>query len=222
MKIGVFDSGVGGKLIAQKIQKEIPSAEVIFKSDPEYFPYGNKTAPVILERTSYFVREFEKLECSIVVIACNSATTNVIRDLRKRFPHIQFVGIEPPVKPIVELTKSGKVAVIGTEATIRSERLVELIKKYSERVKIFSVPCPGLAEHIEKFQLFKTLESGDKPDLLIRKFLDVPIAGGVDVVGIACTHYPYLLSQMKGLYPNVTFYDPADAVVFRVRSQIHL
>ena len=226
MNIGVFDSGAGGKLVAEKIQEALPSANVILKADPEYFPYGNKSPEIILKRIALFTREFQKLGCAIVVIACNTATTNSISDLRKEFPDIQFVGVEPPVKPIVEMTKTGRVAVIGTEATIRSERLARLIKQFSKNVKIDAIACPGLAEFIETFvqpqqQSLRATErslaiSDDSEKQLLKEFLDKPISEGVDVVGIACTHYPYLLSEMKELYPNVTFYDPADAVVRRV------
>lgn len=214
MVIGVFDSGIGGRLIAQKIQKEIPGLKIIFKSDHKYFPYGNKTASVIFERVSQFVNEFQKQGCRIVVIACNTATTNSIEGLRKKFPDIQFVGVEPPVKPIVSLTKTGKTVIIGTTATIKSLRLKKLIEQYAGRSTVLLSACPGLAEYIESREVFDNSYSS----ALLRKFLDKPISSGVDVVGIACTHYSYLLAEMKKLYQHVLFYDPADAVVLRVQE----
>ena len=207
MKIGVFDSGIGGKLIAQKIRCALPQAKIIFKSDPDYFPYGNKTAAIILRRLIHFSRVFTKLGCSLVVIACNTATTNAISELRHQYPYLTFVGIEPPIKPITQLTKTGKIAIIGTSTTIATVRKDALL---------YAIACPGLAEAIE---------TNPQPRLetaqLLHQFLDQPIADGVDVVGVACTHYPYLLSQMRQLYPQVLFYDPADAVVTQVLKLAH-
>lgn len=211
--IGVFDSGIGGKLIAEQIKHALSGAKVIFQSDPEYFPYGNKPPDVISGRLRHFTRLFHTLKCQIVVIACNSATTNSIALLRDEFPDIQFVGVEPPVKPAVALTKSGKVAILGTPATISSRRWSTLQEKFSDRIEVLSIACPGLAEVIEECQ-----QPGAETAELLRRFLDEPISRGVDVVGLACTHYAYLLSQMRRLFPGVMFYDPADAVVRRVKS----
>src|SRR3989338_1417286 len=98
-KIGVFDSGVGGRFIADKL-RELKKAKIVYLSDPEYFPYGDKTEAIIKKRLMHFVKAFKLLRCRIVVIACNSATTNGIAVLREKFPHIVFVGVEPPIKPI--------------------------------------------------------------------------------------------------------------------------
>lgn len=240
--IGVFDSGVGAYLVAEGIRKKIPGARIIVKTDPEYFPYGDKSSDIIQRRLVHFAKEFQKEGCQIVVIACNSATTNGIRELRLQFPDMQFVGIEPPVKPIVSLTKTGNVVVIGTEATMKSDQFKRLIQKYGGGVQVSAIACPGLAELIEG--VIRRSHSGanevsdgisrdpisasrriqddmkQKLELKIRDFLDRPIADGVDVVGIACTHYPYVLPFMKKLYPTVTFYDPTDAVVRRVQLSV--
>ena len=224
VKIGVFDSGVGGKLIADKLE-ELKNVKIVYLSDPEYFPYGNKTEEVIQKRLLFFAGQFKLKGCRIVVIACNSATTNGITVLRKKFPEFVFVGIEPPVKPIAGITKTGKVAVIGSAATIASGRIKRLQGLFAHGVKFYNIACPGLAEYIEGFvnkniKCSTTFYNDKKAEGLIRKFLDKPIADGVDVVGIACTHYPYLLPMMRKLYPKVKFYDPADAVVLQVKRML--
>lgn len=219
VKIGVFDSGVGAYLVAAAIQRKIPDVALIVKTDPEFFPYGNKSQRIIQERLIHFAKEFQKEGCQIVVIACNSATTNGIEYLRWKFPELLLVGIEPPVKPIVAMSKTGKVAVIGTEATMRSKQLERLIERYGEGVKIEMIACPGLAEFIEENEGSDLAERSDPSDL-IKQLLDRPISDGVDVVGLACTHYPYLLPLMKKLYPAVTFYDPTEAVIKRVKHLV--
>jgi len=224
VKIGVFDSGVGGKLIADKLE-ELKNVKIVYLSDPEYFPYGNKTEEVIQKRLLFFAGQFKLKGCRIVVIACNSATTNGIAILRQKFPDITFVGIEPPVKPIAGITKIGKVAVIGSAATIASGRIKRLQGLFAHGVKFYNIACPGLAEYIEGFvnkniKCSTTFHNDKKAESLIKRFLDKPVAEGVDVVGIACTHYSYLVPLMQELYPKVIFYDPADAVVTRVEKAI--
>lgn len=224
VNIGVFDSGVGGRFIANKL-KALKNVKIVYLSDPEYFPYGNKTETVIQERLLYFAGQFKLNKCRMVVIACNSATTNGITVLRQAFPDIVFVGIEPPVKPISNLTKSKKVAIMGSPATIASERRKKLQSLFAKEIKLYNISCPGLAEFVERritedIKCYITFYNDRQAKSLIKKFLDKPIAEGVDVVGIACTHYPYLLPLMRRLYPKVIFYDPADAVVAQVEKAI--
>lgn len=224
IKIGIFDSGVGGRFIADKL-KALKNVKIVYLSDPEYFPYGNKTETVIQERLLYFAGQFKLMDCRIVVIACNSATTNGIAFLRQKFPDITFIGIEPPIKPISNLTKSKKIAIMGSQATISSERRKKLQGLFSQGIKLYNISCPGLAEFVERrvtedIKCYITFYNDRQAKSLIKKFLDKPIAGGVDVVGIACTHYPYLLPLMRRIYPKVIFYDPADAVVAQVEKAI--
>jgi glutamate racemase len=221
-----FDSGAGGRLVADKL-RSINNVRIIYLSDPEYFPYGNKTKAVIRNRLLYFAGLFKLKRCRIVVIACNSATTNGITVLRQKFPNITFVGIEPPIKPISSLTRSKKIAIMGSSATIASERRKKLQGLFAQGIKLYNIPCPGLAEFVEErvaknIKCCTTFYNDQQAKNLIKKFLDKPISEGVDIVGIACTHYPYLLPLMQRIYPEVRFYDPADAVVARVRRMLNL
>ena len=222
--IGVFDSGVGGKLIVGKISTALPGAKVIFKSDSKYFPYGDKSDEFIFRRATFLTRELLKQNCKLIVIACNSVTTNSINRLRKKFPQITFVGIEPPIKPIAKLSRTGKVAIMVTETTAKSSRVQKLKNRFAPNIKVYKIACPGLAEVIEEIvnqrsPLRYYLVSKSEKDItdMLKKFLDQPVAEGTDIIGLACTHYPYILSQMQSLYPKVSFYDPADAVVAQVK-----
>ena len=216
MKIGVFDSGIGGKLIAAKIKHELPDHKVVFRADPEYFPYGNKSPQIIQNRLAIFVKKFISLGCQIVVIACNSATTNALDELRQDFPNTIFVGIEPPIKPIARLSKTKKVAILGTQATIKSLRRIYLQERYAQKTEVFNAACIGLAELIEAHP-----HPNSDTKKILQTYLQKIVDQGVDVVGLACTHYPYLMKQMQTLYPYVTFYDPADAVVAQVKRLVN-
>lgn len=224
MKIGVFDSGVGGKLIADRIDRELPRTNVLFIADKDYFPYGNKSQDFIYRRAVVLTKKLAKRGCRLIVAACNSATTNTITKLRDRFPSLVFVGVEPPIKPVVGLSRNGKVAIMGTKATVNSVRFNELKRRFARQTNVFAIACTGLAEAIEhtvasrrpaNYRHISFKEKDMTKD--IKRWLDRPVAQGVDVIGIGCTHYPYLLSQMKKLYPQVTFYDPASAVVRQVK-----
>lgn len=217
MKIGVFDSGIGGKLIAQKIAQALPQVTISFHSDPQYFPYGSKSAEFIYNRLVHFTQLFISEGCEIIVIACNSATTNAIHDLRLKFPQVSFVGIEPPLKSVSAMSTTGKVAIMATKATLESARHQQLQQNLEHQVEIYNLVCEGLAEAIEHDP-----KPTPKTAELLHQYLDEPINRGVDAVGIACTHYPYVLSQMQALYPQVTFYDPADAVVAVVVARVGL
>lgn len=223
MKIGVFDSGVGGKLIAEKIRHAIPQATVIFKSDAEFFPYGDKPQSFILDRSIALTQKLKAKGCHLIVVACNAATTNTINALRQKFPQLTFVGIEPPIKPIVNLSQSKKVAIMGTEAAMKSHRYHSLKEKFGQGTTVFDIPCPGLAEAIEatvhsRNVLSNPFREWKSLDIQVQTLLGPAISAGVDVVGLGCTHYPYLLPLLKKLYPHVTFYDPADAVVAQVKK----
>lgn len=216
MTIGVFDSGVGGLLIAEKIQKAIPEAVVEFLCDTECFPYGNKSKQFITNRVAYFLNKFVQKECSIVVLACNSATTSSIISMRQKFPLLKIIGIEPPIKPTALLSKKKKVAILGTEATVRSNRFAELIRLYGKDCAIYGVSCPNLARAIEIWVSTKRASNKQLAIDLLFQYMNIALSHNVDVVGLACTHYPYLIEDMKRQYPNMIFYDPTDAVVRQV------
>lgn len=226
IKVGVFDSGVGGRFIADKL-KALENVEIVYLSDPEYFPYGDKTETIIQKRLLYFTKQFELKGCRILVIACNSATTNGITVLREKFPLMSFIGVEPPVRPVAKLTRSGLAAVLGTKVTISSRRLNKLVNDYAGFAKIIRLACFGLAESIELFQSFTSLKKmkeakkyENKSMKIATDKIDSLVTQGVDAVGIACTHYSYILPQLRLLYPKIKFYDPADSVVAQVEKAI--
>lgn len=222
MKIGVFDSGVGGLLIAQKIQQKIPNATVEFLCDHEYFPYGNKPKDVIANRVEHFLRQFVQKNCSMVVLACNSATTTTMSLMRQKFPLLHLVGIEPPIRPVSLLSKKKKIALLGTEATIQSDQFAHLIKLYGKNCVVHGIACSGLAQAIETWISTKRADYRQQAIDLFSNYVNIAVSHDVDVIGLACTHYPYLMDEMMGLYPDITFYDPTDAVVKRVASVARL
>jgi len=217
MNIGVFDSGVGGKLIANALTEQLPKNKIIFISDDKHFPYGNKSSTFIYSRAKVLTQELIDQNCNLIVIGCNTITTHTINKLRNKFPKVKFVGIEPPIKPLAKLTKSKKVAIMATPVTCKSTQASKLIDKYGKGIKVYKIACHDLTKTIED-----AIKNKKSPQVssLIKKYLDKSIKQGVDVVGLACTHYPYILNQLQKTYPQVIFYDPAPAIIKQVKRLI--
>ncbi len=152
VKIGVFDSGVGGLSVVNAIKKELPDVEVVYKDDKKHLPYGTKSKEQIYEFIEPIFVQFLREECQVIVIACNTVTTNLIDVLRKEFS-IPMVGVEPMVKPAALDTKTGVIVVCATPGTLASERYKLLKQEYARSVKILEPDCSDWALMIENNRL---------------------------------------------------------------------
>ena len=129
MKIGIFDTGTGGKLVAKRLKKLLPQHSYITAIDREHAPYGNRSPEEIITLTDAAIQPL--LSCDIIVLACNTATTNAIGSLRQRYTDVCFMGFEPMIKSAVILTKSHHITMLATNATKHSQRLRALISEYA-------------------------------------------------------------------------------------------
>lgn len=148
MKIGVFDSGIGGLSLVKAIEHQLPDVEVIFRSDREHMPYGDKPPEEVLGYVVPILEDLAKEGCEVIVIACNTVTTNHIEELRQRI-NVPLVGIEPMVKPAAENTKTGIVAVCATPATLASQRYKWLRDTYAKDIRVIEPDCSRWAYMIE-------------------------------------------------------------------------
>jgi glutamate racemase len=181
-KVGVFDSGIGGLSVARAIQEALPDAQVVFASDKEHMPYGDKKPAQVLGFVVPIVEKLVDHGCKAIVIACNSVTTNHIEELRRRFT-VPLVGIEPMVKPAAAKTKSGVIAVCATPLTLSSRRYAWLKETYTRNVKVLEPDCSQWAYMVEHNQLneAKLLEQ-----------IDGVCKAGADVIVLGCTHYHWI------------------------------
>jgi glutamate racemase len=189
MKIGVFDSGVGGLSVAQVIEKAEPQHEVLFRNDAKHVPYGNKPAAEVL---SYIVPIFQEMideGCEIIVVACNTVSTTLIESLRQRF-EVPFIAMEPMVKPAAELTEKKIIAVCATPATLASDRYKWLKETYAQGITIYEPDCSDWAFMIEQ----KTMEEEK-----IRECLLPALEAGADVIVLGCTHYHWIEEEIKAI-----------------------
>jgi glutamate racemase len=189
IKIGVFDSGVGGLHVVRAIQKELPNLEVILKEDREHLPYGSRTVEEIYGFVKPIFQGFIDDDCQVLVVACNTVTTNLITRLREEFP-VPMVGMEPAVKPAAEVTKTGIIAVCATPLTLSSVRYAWLKEQYAKGVKILEPDCSDWAMMVENNSVDR-----DK----IAKIVNEVCASDADVIVLGCTHYHWIENLMKDL-----------------------
>lgn len=190
--IGVFDSGLGGLSVLAALVEALPGADFTYFADTAHVPYGNKEDGFIQSRVLEVGADLVAGGCGLLVVACNTATVAAVQALRAAHPGIPVVGVEPGIKPAAQESRSGRIAVLATEATARSSRLKRLIEDHAGNVEVFVEPCPGWATHVEMLQL-------DDPALAtdIHARIEPLLARGVDRIVLGCTHYSFLAPQLR-------------------------
>lgn len=214
MRLGIFDSGIGGKAIAESLIKFFPTAEILVVDDRKNVPYGEKSNQEILDLTDKAIQPLLKQECDVIVIACNTATAVAIDALREKYPRQKFIGIEPMIKTASALTKTNKIAVFATPATLKSERYKRLIKKYGKNLEIIEPDVSDWALMIEENQInYRS----------ISEIIEGVCAKKVDVIVLACTHYHWIKDSIIELtHKRAVVIEPSEAIGKRVKSLLNL
>lgn len=214
MKIGVFDSGVGGLSVATAIQKALPDHEVIYREDREHVPYGTRQPGEIL---GFVVPIFAKMisdGCGIIVVACNTVSTTILVELREQFPGITLIAMEPMVKPAVAATRSGVVAVCATPATLASKRYAQLKQEYAATVTVLEPDCSDWATMIE---------AGDVNVRTVADRINQVLDAGADVIVLGCTHYHWIEDEIRVLTEGrARVLQPERAIVQQVKQVLNL
>lgn len=210
MKIGVFDSGIGGQAVAEQLRVLIPDAEILSVNDSAHVPYGSRSPEEIISLTKHAIQPLLEASCDVIVIACNTATTVAIRELRETYPTMKFVGIEPMVKPAASLTESGRIAVLATPATLQSARYQELKDTWAKGVTIEEPDCSDWASLIEH-------EKSDQ--VPIESVIEDLVSRDVDVIVLACTHYHWLKDRAElAAKGRAKILEPSDAISRRIKD----
>jgi len=193
LRIGVFDSGLGGLTVVQAMTKVIKGAEIFYVADTKNAPYGEKTIEQILQYslniTQYLI---DNHQVDALIVACNTATSAAIKYLRKQYPSLIIIGTEPGIKPAIEQTRTGKVGVLATPATLKGDKYQDLVNELAiqKDVTLFEQACPGLVEQIENGETH-TLKTKE----MLEAWLHPMRENGVDTIVLGCTHYP-LVSEI--------------------------
>jgi glutamate racemase len=206
--IGVFDSGVGGLSVLKAIRRQMPQQPVIYLADQAHVPYGQRS----LEQVRAFSEEITRFLLSqgarLVVVACNAASAASLHHLRRVFPKVPFVGMEPAVKPAAEQTHTGVVGVLATPATFQGELYASVVERFAQGVRLLQDTCPGLVKQIEDGQL-------DTPPTraILERALIPMLVEKIDTVVLGCTHYPFVIPLIEEIAgPGVRVIDPAPSV----------
>jgi len=209
MRIGVFDSGIGGEAVAASLALSIPDAIITTVNDKAHVPYGNRDQQDIINLTNLALQPLLGNQ-DIIVIACNSATAAAIEWLRATYPDQIFVGLEPMVKPAVEQSRTGIIAVCATPATLASQRYTTLKKKYLDDTICLEPNCRNWASMIESSTIDRSI---------IEIEIDDVLQSGADVIVLACTHYHWIRSLIEEIVKGrATVLDPSEAIANRIIS----
>lgn len=211
--IGIFDSGIGGTSIWGEIQELLPFEDCIYLADSKNAPYGEKSEERILElsikNTEYLLQQ----HCKLIVVACNTATTNAIGYLRDNY-NVPFIGIEPAIKPAAINSKSKIVGVLATKGTLSSSLFHSTSKNHAAGITILEQRGTGLVEMIEngELQSAKMLQT-------LEGYIGPMLEKGIDYLVLGCTHYPYLIPILKKLLPaNIKIIDSGQAVAKQAKA----
>ena len=211
--IGVFDSGLGGLSVLAALIDTLPRADFSYYADTAHVPYGNKSEEQIQRRVLAIGEHLAERGCSLLVVACNTATAAAVQALRAAHPDIPVVGVEPGIKPAAQESRSRRIAVLATEATAKSQRLKHLIRDHAGRIEVFVEPCPGWATHVEMLQLDDPALAAD-----VRARVEPLLDKGVDRIVLGCTHYSFLAPLLREIIGSrAQLVDVADAVARQTR-----
>lgn len=206
--IGLLDSGVGGLSILRELLRQHPRQHYLYVADQAHVPYGSRTLQQVRGYCHSITKFLQSQGVRLIVVACNTASAAALHPLRRSFPELLFVGMEPAVKPAARATRSRSVGVLATPATFQGKLFASVVERFGQGVELIEVVLPGLVEQIES----GALEAPRTRHILERGLAPLR-ARGVDTLVLACTHYPFvipLIRQVAG--DGVQVIDPAPAI----------
>ena len=203
MSIGIFDSGLGGLTVLKEIRKILPNEEIFYFGDTARVPYGEKTRDLIIRYSKEITNFLLTKNISALVVACNTATALAIEELKKNYD-IPIIGvIDAGVRSALSVTKTNEIGIVGTKATINSEKYKLEIHKRNKDIVVYQKACPLFVPIVEEGLL-----EGEIVENVIKHYL-VDFDEKIDTLVLGCTHYPLLKDEIQKLYPHLKIVDPA-------------
>lgn len=211
--IGIFDSGIGGTSIWKEIVALLPNENTIYLSDSKNAPYGEKSKEEIISLSIKNTEFLIKKGCKIIVVACNTATTNAIKTLRQSY-NLPFIGIEPAIKPASLQSKTNVIGILATKGTLTSELFEKTSSTLKDKTIIKEVVGTGLVELIEDGKI-----ESDETTLLLKKYINPLLKENIDGLVLGCTHYPYLIPKIREIVGNdIQIIDSGEAVARQTKA----
>lgn len=192
MKIGVFDSGLGGLSVANAIKRALPDEEILLREDHDNVPYGTRSPDELLGLVTPIFTEMANEGCHVIVIACNTVSTTLIDQLRLQFD-VPLIAVEPMVKLAAKLTRSGTVTVCATPTTLGSQRYNALKNRYAKELEVLEPDCHDWSHMIEHNEV---------DEAKIRERIEQTLKKGSDVIVLGCTHYHWIEREIKDIVDN--------------------
>ncbi len=214
--IAVFDSGLGGLSVLRRLAKVMPEENFLYFGDSANAPYGSRSTEEIRKLTLKNAEMLFDRGIKALVVACNTATSAAINDLRALYPEEIIIGIEPALKLAVCRHPQGKILVMATDATLREQKFHALAQQVGQQCEIVKCPCPALVEFVERGEL-------DSPalDTVLREELGGHLTPPPDAVVLGCTHYPFLKNAIRrcvGSFPEIL--DGSDGTAKETRRRL--
>ena len=203
--IGIFDSGVGGLTVLQAMKEYFPHSDLIYIGDNKNCPYGDKTKEELYQCASKVIEYFIERQVSLVVLACNTTSANILEDLREHYPGVDMIGVIDST--VQSFLKQGKkhVLVMATQATIQSNKYASLIHSYNKEIEVMSLATPQLVPLIES----GAYKQGIVP--VLNELLE-GYRGKIDSLILGCTHYPIIVDQIKQVLGEITYLSSSASV----------
>ena len=203
MKIGVFDSGIGGLFVSRELEKKYPNDQIIFRADTKHMPYGNKEKNLIIKCANHMIDVLMHEKVDIIVVACGTVSS-LISYLNSPVPIIGV--IEPLCDEAYKTTKNKKIGVIATVSTVKSRSFPKCLKKIDKNIKTYTYGCPTLASLIENH----AKETDIIPPLY--ESLSYLVKKNVDTIILGCTHYSWIIDLAKKMFQNINFVDSSKII----------
>ncbi|OOB76880.1 MAG: glutamate racemase [Epulopiscium sp. Nuni2H_MBin003] len=205
--VGIFDSGVGGLTVVKEVMKQLNNESIIYFGDTARVPYGTKSKNTVTKFAIQIIRFLLQQDVKAIIIACNTVNSNCIEELRNVFPDVIIEGVvEPGVKMALSATKNGRIGVIGTEATIASNRYTTLLTENHKDYRVYNKACPLFVPLVEDGWQNKQVTI-----MVIEEYLKELKTKDIDTLILGCTHYPILHTALKQVVgDNIQLINPAN------------
>ena len=218
VKVGFFDSGVGGTCILRAFQRLCPDVPTEYIADSAHCPYGNKPPEEIVRLSVANTEELLRRGCGIVVVACNTATAAAIDYLRTNYPEVPFVGIEPATKPAALRSKTGVVGVLATAGTFHGRLYNETKAKFAKNVTVLAAVADEFVQLVERGET-----SGAKVEKVVRAKVEPLLKAGADRIVLGCTHFPHLKPVIEKVCAGrAEVIDPSAAVARQIQRVLRM
>jgi glutamate racemase len=212
--VGMFDSGAGGFSVLRELRSLLPDEPVLYVADAAHLPYGSRTLDEVRGYAAGIARFLLRRRAKLIVLACNTASAAALHDLRRLFPNVPFVGMEPAVKPAAANTATGVVGVLATPATFQGALYASVVQRFAGGKTVLEQVCPGLVNDVEQGNL-----DGAETRARLEGALRPLLARGMDTLVLGCTHYPWVIPLIRDIAgPGLRIIDPAPAVARQVRT----